>query len=405
MHALSILHQCLDPLLSHIHVRRLATLFAAVGACVSGPRLTLTDVGRRFASNTTLRHGIKRSDRLLGNHRLQAEAASIYAALCRVVLGRIGEPLILVDWSDLKADQSLHLLRASLPVGGRSLTLYEEVHPQRKLANRAVQERFLQRLAALLPEQAVPIIIADAGFKVPFYRAVERLGWRWLGRVRGRDFLRPAGRRWSSCKSLFKQATTTPTVLGVGEWVRSNPLRALLVLVRLTPKGRHGTNAFGKRSRSKASTHSARAAKEPWLLVASPRLAQWPPARLVRLYRQRMQIELSFRDMKSQHFGEGLECSRSCGVGRFTVLVLIASLAAFLLWMLGSAAERCDLHRRVHPTNGKRRVYSRLFLARLLLVLDRFGDVLDELVQAVSAADQWISTDHGALLAVDAAAG
>ena len=111
MHALSILHQCLDPLLSHIHVRRLATLFAAVGACVSGPRLTLTDVGRRFASNTTLRHGIKRSDRLLGNHRLQAEAASIYAALCRVVLGRIGEPLILVDWSDLKADQSLHLLR------------------------------------------------------------------------------------------------------------------------------------------------------------------------------------------------------------------------------------------------------------------------------------------------------
>jgi hypothetical protein len=30
------------------------------------------------------------------------------------------EPLILVDGSDLKADQSLHLLRAWLPVGGRS---------------------------------------------------------------------------------------------------------------------------------------------------------------------------------------------------------------------------------------------------------------------------------------------
>ena len=44
---------------------------------------------------------------------------SIYAALCRVVLARIAEPMILIDWSDLKADQSLHLLRASLAVGGR----------------------------------------------------------------------------------------------------------------------------------------------------------------------------------------------------------------------------------------------------------------------------------------------
>jgi hypothetical protein len=35
------------------------------------------------------------------------------------VLARIAEPLILIDWSDLKADQSLYLLRDSLPVGGR----------------------------------------------------------------------------------------------------------------------------------------------------------------------------------------------------------------------------------------------------------------------------------------------
>jgi len=100
----------------------------------------------------------------------------IYAALCRVTLARISEPLILIDWSDLKADQSVHLLRASLPVGGRSLTLYEEVHPQKPLGDRIVQQRFLERLAQLLPTSVVPIIIADAGFKVPFYQEVERLG-------------------------------------------------------------------------------------------------------------------------------------------------------------------------------------------------------------------------------------
>lgn len=73
---------------------------------------------------------------------------------------------------------ALDLLRASLPVGGRALTLYEEVQPQKKLSNRDVQHRFLQRLAQRLPAEAAPSIVADSGFKVPFYREVEGLGWR-----------------------------------------------------------------------------------------------------------------------------------------------------------------------------------------------------------------------------------
>jgi len=237
MHVDTILHHCLEPLLHHLHRWRQATLLAAVASCLSGPRLCLTDLGRRLAGEARLRHKIKRSDRLLGNRHLQQEAGSIYAARCRVTLARIREPLILIDWSDLKADQSLHLLRASLPVGGRSLTLYEEVHPQKQLGNRVVQQRFLGRLAQLLPASVAPIIIADAGFKVPFYQEVERLGWRWVGRVRGRDYVR-LNQRWVSCQTLFKRATAT--ALGEGDWVRSNPLRACFVLVRLVDKGRRG---------------------------------------------------------------------------------------------------------------------------------------------------------------------
>lgn len=393
-----MLHQCLTPLLTHVHRRRLETLLEAVAASIRGPRLTLTDIGRRFTGQVRLRHKIKRADRLLGNARLQGEARSVYAALCRIALARIREPSIVVDWSNLKADQSLHLLRASLPVGGRALTLYEEVHGQRKLNNRRVQERFLERLAAMLPPQSVPTIVADAGFKVPFYRAVERLGWRWVGRVRGRDYLRPST-RWVSCKTVFKRASPTATTLGVGEWVKSNPLRALFVLVKQPPKGRRAKTAAGRRSRSKKSQQAARAAREPWLLVASTRFADLSPKRVVRLYRQRMQIEEAFRDLKSQQFGAGLECSRSDGVGRFTVPMLIAALAAFLLWLLGTAAERADLHRHLHPGNGKRRVYSRLFLARLLIVLRDYRGVLDDLLQAVGPPDRWVANDHAAALA------
>jgi hypothetical protein len=396
MHALPILHRCLTPLLLHIHARRLATLYEAVVSCVCGPALSLTDVGRRFTGPAALRHKIKRADRLLGNRHLQREAGSIYGALCRVLLARIAEPVILVDWSDLKADQSLHLLRAALPVGGRALTLYEEVHPQAKLNNQLTHIRFLRRLAERLPPGSEPIIVADAGFKVPFYRAVERRGWRWVGRVRGRDFVR-VKQHWVSCKTLFRRATATPIRLGPGQWVRSNPLPAVLVLVKQSPQGRQSKTAAGQRARSKKSTQAARSAREPWLLVASPRLAKLTARQVVRLYRQRMQIEEAFRDLKSQHYGEGLERSRSCGAGRFTVLVLIASLAAFLLWLLGTAATHQGLHQRLRPGSRKRNAYSRLFLARLLLSLESCRDLIAQLVAAVVQVDQWVSSHHGAL--------
>jgi len=197
---------------------------------------------------------------------------------------------------------------------------------------------------------------------------------------------------------VFRQASATPRVLGAGDWVRSNPLRALFVLVKQPPQGRRAKTAAGKRARSNKANKAARSAKEPWLLVASLAFADWPAKRLVRLYRQRMQIEQSFRDMKSQHFGEGLECSRSSGVGRFTVLVLIASLATFLLWLLGTAAEHGGYHQHLHPSNGKRRVYSKLFLARLLLVLEQCRDEIDALLRACMNIPQWAADDHDALL-------
>ncbi|MEA3640973.1 MAG: hypothetical protein VBE63_13655 [Lamprobacter sp.] len=164
MHALTILRRCIARLLTDIHRRRLEVLFEAVVSTVSRPRLTLTEIGRGFGGAADLRHRIKRADRLLGNRHLQRDSHRIDSALGGLLLTQVLEPLIVIDWSDLKDDQSLHLLRASLPVGGRSLTLYEEVHPQRDLGSRKVQHRFLQRLAEIIPATAEPIMVADSGF-------------------------------------------------------------------------------------------------------------------------------------------------------------------------------------------------------------------------------------------------
>jgi hypothetical protein len=80
-------------------------------------------------------------------------------------------------------------------------------------------------------------------------------------------------------------------------------------------------------------------------------------------------------------------------------LVLIATLAAFLLWLLGTAAEHAGLHRWLHPGNGRRRVYSRLLLARLLLVPESCRLHLGDLILALGPLDQWVANDHDALLA------
>lgn len=124
---------------------------AAVNAAILGRRLTLTELGRSLTGPAHVKHNIKRIDRLLANRHLAAGGMVLYRAHARRIVGKVTEPVVIVDWSDLSADRRWQLLRAALPVGGRALTLYEEVHPLRHFANPRVHRLFLARLKALLP--------------------------------------------------------------------------------------------------------------------------------------------------------------------------------------------------------------------------------------------------------------
>ena len=155
---------------------------------------TLTELGRALIGPARVKHSIKRVDRLLGNCHLGAERFELYQALARRVVGRLRDPLIVIDWSDLTPDRRWQLLRAAMPIGGRCLTLYEEIHPLTRFGNPRVHRAFLQKLKALLPEGVKPILITDAGFRAPWFKAVARLGWHWIGRIRNRTYLRPIGK-------------------------------------------------------------------------------------------------------------------------------------------------------------------------------------------------------------------
>lgn len=369
MHALRILQQRVRQDCPQIHLKRLGALLACVTAALLGQRLTLTELGRALPSQARVKHNIKRVDRLLGNAKLRVECFSIYQAITRWMLGQAHQPIIVVDWSDLTADRSWQLLRAAIPVGGRTLTVYEEVHPLRHFGNRKVHRAFLRQLRTLLPADTTPILITDAGFRAPWFKAVSRLGWHWIGRVRGRDYVRTQGSQtWVGCKSLYPKANARPQALGCYEIVRSNPVCCSLYLIKRAKKDRVNKSVFGKRVRCNQSLKQARAQREPWLLAASPSLAQFSAPDIVNFYAKRMQIEEAFRDLKSDRYGLGFELNLSRTRERITTLLLIASLALFVLWHIGCAAITLGLQYQYQSnTRRSRPVISACYLACLLV--------------------------------------
>lgn len=191
MSIIKTLHTLIKQSLPDIHAARLNALMAAVESGLTGASVSITSLGRAVSGSAFIKHKIKRIDRLAGNRHLKSERTALYGIMTQFLLKSLPLPLIIVDRSPLTDDQSQQLLRASLPVGGRSITLYEEVHPDSKLGNRRVQHQFLAHLQKLLPQHVIPIIVADSGFRTPFFREVGRLGWHWLGRIRNPRFYLP----------------------------------------------------------------------------------------------------------------------------------------------------------------------------------------------------------------------
>lgn len=289
MHALTILHRIFSASLPEIHSKRLASLLAAVEAVVSGSRLTLSDLGRGLSGSVSAKHNIKRIDRLLGNSALHAEIPRLYEALVRQCLEGISMPLIVIDWSDLTSDRQWQLLRASVAIEGRSMTLYEQVHPQSRATSPRVHQAFLKKLATMLPTGCVPILITDAGFRSAWFSLVNRMGWYWIGRIRNRDMVSPANDdTWVGCKTLYPLATAKAKSLGEYSYVRNHPVPCRLVLIKRIEKGRHKKSKLGKRVHSSRSQKNARAQREPWLLAASTHLNHLSAQAIVAVYAQRM---------------------------------------------------------------------------------------------------------------------
>ena len=344
---------------SVVHAVRVVAVTALVEGIIRGGRLSPATIGRVLAGEALPKHGIKRVDRLLGNPKMVGDRLFFFLAIAHRVLRGCARPVILVDWT--QAGGQHVALVAAVPIGGRALPIYIEVHPLKKLGNVTVEERFLCALKAIVPTECRSVIVSDAGFKGPFSQAVLDQGWDFLGRVRGTTKAVSSVGETISKEQFYARASTTPIELGsFGLFVKQQiPCRLVLVRKRRRPGRKRPPPAC------KEEREMRLAALDPWLLATS--MSDGDAASVVGIYARRMQIEETFRDTKNHRFGWSLGDVRLSTPQRTAVLLTLAALAFLVVTLIGMAAERRGAHRAYQANTEKRRVLSFLVLAAAIL--------------------------------------
>lgn len=339
MHASRILRRCLSCVFTSMHAARARRLLAAVDALVDGRRLTLIGLARSWPGAVFVHAPLKALDRLLSNPALHADILPLQRAMAPWLLSRSPRPIVLVDWADLERDGRWALLRAAVPVGGRALTVYEQIFSRQHMGAASAQRMFLAGLASVVPAHVRPVIVTDAGFRSDWFRDVLALGWDYVGRLRGNAKLQaPRQGAWQPSSSLYAQATTKPKDLGCHRIVRHAPLECRLLLAARKRTGRDQLTRQGRPQQSRQAIKARSSAREPWLLATSLPSDTWAPHQVMNCYAKRMQIEEAFRDLKSHRHGAGFEDCLTRKAKRLTVLLLIHSLASLAAWLASIAA-------------------------------------------------------------------
>lgn len=253
------------------------------------------------------------------------------------------------------------ILRAGLAAVGRSITIYEEVHPKKKENNHKIHKAFLNNLKSLLPGACKPCVITDAGFKNPWFKAVIALGWDFVGRISGSVHY-DNGTGFKPISELFVKASPKPQALGEAYVAKTNPLLTHLFLYKESSKNRKHKTKTGVINKSKQSRKHAKSNSMPWILVSSLKGNDIEQI-IIKLYKMRMTIEESFRDTKSSRYGLSMNDNHTIKEQRYIVWLMLAALASFIAWMVGYKAEQLNLHHRFQANTYKhRRVLSFVYL-------------------------------------------
>jgi len=326
-----------------------------LGAARSGHgRLSLGALFRVLPTPGTPHAREKRLHRFLANPRL--DPRGVTDGLARLIFGRRGQGLWPIAFDQTKAGATQALV-AGVPFAGRTLPLavYTFAYPWGERAapsQNAFEEVFLGDLEDALPRGVRGVFIGDRGYaRATLLRHAARLGRLFILRGRGGTQVEYEGRR---CK--LRELPAQP----------SRALRSPLVLYQARERVPVDVVIFHDPT-----------CREPWyLLTPAGSETLLPTDTVVALYRERMQIEQSFRDFKT-HLGlRGLQLKVRV-TERMGRLLLAFAIAYSLALVLGVSPEAHQARRdleipRRQPRHGTTRTLSVLSVSMQMLAHPRW---------------------------------
>jgi hypothetical protein len=314
--------------------------------------LTLAALSRALPLEEREKARSKRLARLLRNRHLVGSALT--PLLVRLALGPRprGWVPIVVDQTTLRGTPTL---LAGVRVAGRILPVafacfeYATLHTSQN----ALEFALLLLVTASLPPGCTPLFVLDRGYaRVALLAQLRRARIPYLVRGRRNTLVRLGNQRLALGRVPYRQGAAVRYAQVAYQQTQREPVDLIVF-------------------------HDP-AFQEPWYLLVPPGShRQLPTDLVVALYRQRMHIELTFRDWKT-HLGiRGLRLEVDIAP-RLERLLLALTVAYTLAVLLGAgpAARQvradCEILRTT-PRHGTRRRLSALSVGILLLSLTRFA--------------------------------
>lgn len=381
---------------SSIHENRLNALFDVVTALQHSHELSLSALSRRLAGKTSIKNKIKKTDRLLGNRHLHKELNQLYEGLSQFVftyVAHLTEIPIIVDLCFIKDDGAVQMLSAEVATKGRTLPIYRELFAEGELAGRA--NDFLTKLKNMLPEGKEVVFIMDAGFTIEWFQVIESLGWNWLSRIRGIKSIKLSRlAEWILIKDFIPKVSQKTVTYNEAFLTERHQHACRIVTTKKLTKGRKVKISRGKVSSKIASGSYSKSAREPWILATNLPL-KYNSVKIIKLYEKRMQIEQSFRDIKSKQFGLAGRNVRTKNIYRWAVKMLLAAIVQIAFWILGVIGHSQGLQKIFQSNTIKdRKVFSYFTLGKFLIEYDKLdklqynNDKIIEIIQ-VELAKKW----------------
>ena len=346
-----------------LHARRVMSLANGVVGVLDAAVLSIHAIGRGYAhaTNNSEKHGVKQTDRMLGNAGIDVWA--LFRPWAEFVVGDRKEIVLALDWTEFDADDHATLAGYLVTSHGRATPLIWMTVQKSTLEGKRndYEYRVIERLHECLAADVKITVLADRGFgDQKLYALLQTLGWDFVIRFRGAIQVEDA------------TGTRKPAV----QWLPSTG-RATMVRAARVTRTRAAVPAV-------VVVHAPRM-KEAWCLATT--LADCKAAEIVKLYGRRFTIEETFRDQKNLRFGMGLSATHIGKPDRRDRLLLLAAIAQALLTLLGAAGEASGLDRLMKTNTSTKRTMSLLNQGiNLYAAIPRMGE--DRLAPLMKADDK-----------------